>query len=80
MPSLQPGGLYRYPRAPAGFALFTIKSFVLEVDQKVSLTIPLSLTSAGETIEVGGSAPLIESGTVTVGESARQSGGPGDSS
>jgi hypothetical protein len=28
----------------------------------------LALTSAGETVEVGGSAPLIESGSVTVGE------------
>ncbi len=67
LPSLQPGN-YSVSASSSGFALFTIKSLVLEVDQKVNLNIPLSLASAGETVEVGGTAPLIESGTATVGE------------
>jgi len=65
--SLQPGD-YTITAKAAGFALFTIKSLLLQVDQSEQLNIPLALTSAGETVEVGGSAPLIESGSVTVGE------------
>ncbi len=58
-PSLQPGE-YTVQITMPGFALYTIRSLVLQVDQKASLNIPLALASAGETVEVEGAAPLID--------------------
>jgi hypothetical protein len=66
-PSLQPGEYTVQIKMP-GFALYTIRSLVLQVDQKASLNIPLALASAGETVEVEGAAPLIDAASITVGQ------------
>jgi hypothetical protein len=65
--SLQPGE-YTVQVKMAGFALYTVKSLVLQVDQKASLPISLSLESAGEIIQVEGGAPLIDAASITVGQ------------
>jgi len=65
--SLQPGE-YTVQVKMTGFALYTVKSLVLQVDQKASLPISLSLESAGEIIQVEGGAPLIDAASITVGQ------------
>jgi hypothetical protein len=67
VPSLQPGE-YTVQVKVAGFALYTVKSLALQVDQKANLPISLALESAGETIQVEGGAPLIDAASVTVGQ------------
>jgi hypothetical protein len=67
IPSLQPGE-YTLMAKMAGFASYTIKSLVLQVDQKIQVGITMGLASAAETVQVEAGAPLIETGTITVGE------------
>src|SRR5258707_286180 len=65
--SLQPGE-YTVQVKMAGFALYTVKSLVLQVDQKASLPFSLSLQSADEIIQVEVGAPLIAAASITVGQ------------
>jgi hypothetical protein len=67
VPSLQPGTYTVQAQAP-GFGLFTVKSLVLQVDQAAALNISLSVASAGETIDVADGAPVIDAGSITVGQ------------
>jgi hypothetical protein len=67
VPSLQPGEYTVQARAQ-GFSLYTVKSFVLQVDQAAALNIVLSVASAGETVEVAAGAPVIDATSVTVGQ------------
>ncbi len=67
LPSLAPGG-YRLQVTAPGFALYTVQSLALDVDQRTNLNVQLGLASAGETVQVESSAPLIDAGTITVGQ------------
>lgn len=67
IPSLQPGD-YNVTVSAPGFSRFTVKSYVLQVDQKATLDVPLAPASAGETVQVEGGAPVIQAQTITVGE------------
>ncbi len=66
-PSLIPGD-YTVTVAAQGFATYTVKSYVLQVDQKATLDVPLAPAGAGETVQVEGGAPVIQAQTITVGE------------
>ena len=65
--SLQPGN-YAVMASASGFSNFTIKSVELAVDQKTTINIPMGLISAGETVQVESSAPLIDTQSITVGQ------------
>ena len=67
VPSLSPGD-YTVTLSAAGFGSKTVKGYVLQVDQKANLDVPLGLASAGETVQVEGTAPVIQAETITVGE------------
>ena len=68
MPSLQPGD-YEIRTTAAGFGTSVIKSVTLQVDQSVTANVKLNVASAGETVQVEGSAaPIIDSQTITVGQ------------
>ena len=67
VPSLIPGD-YNITVTAVGFARFVNKDFVLQVDQKATLDVPLSPASVGETVQVEGGAPVIQAETITVGE------------
>ena len=67
LPSLAPGE-YRLQVTAPGFALYTVRTLTLEVDQRTNLNVELGLASAGETVQVESSAPLIDAGTITVGQ------------
>ena len=67
VPSLIPGD-YNVTVSATGFASYTVKSYVLQVDQKATLDVPLAPASAGETVQVEGGAPVIQAQTITVGE------------
>jgi len=67
LPSLQPGD-YTLTAKAQGFAGYTLKSLNLQVNQSITINIPLGLASVGETVQVEAGAPLIETGTITVGE------------
>ena len=67
IPSLAPGE-YTVTISATGFGSKTVKGYVLQVDQKATLDVPLGLASTGDTVEVEGTAPVIQAETVTVGE------------
>lgn len=68
VPSLQPGD-YEIRTTAAGFGVNVIKSVTLQVDQAVTANVKLNVASAGETVQVEGSAaPIIDSQTITVGQ------------
>jgi hypothetical protein len=67
VPSLEPGE-YSVKVTAAGFGGYTVQSYILQVDQKARLNVPLSPASAGETVEVQGTVPLIDSESITVGQ------------
>src|SRR5258708_26646833 len=67
VPSLQPGD-YEIRATAAGFGTSVIKSVTLQVDQSVTANVKLNVQSAGETVQVEGSAaPIIDSQTITMG-------------
>ncbi len=66
-PSLAPGD-YNVTISAPGFANYIVKSYVLQVDQKATLDVPLAPASAGETVQVEGAAPVIQAESITVGE------------
>ena len=66
LPSLPPGD-YSLNVTASGFGGFMVKSLTLQVDQRVTLNVPMALASAGETVQVESSAPLVDAETITVG-------------
>jgi hypothetical protein len=67
VPSLQPGD-YRVQATASGFSAFTFEKVTLNVDQKATANMQLSVPTAGETVLVSGSSTQIESQTITVGQ------------
>ncbi len=67
LPSLAPGE-YRLQVTAPGFGLYTVQTLTLNVDQRTNLNVELALASAGETVQVESTAPLIDAGTITVGQ------------
>lgn len=65
--SLPPGD-YSVKVTATGFSAYTVQHLTLAVDAKANLDVPLALASAGETVQVESSAPLIDSETITVGQ------------
>jgi hypothetical protein len=70
-PSLQPGQ-YMVTIQAAGFADYKVPSLTLLVDQPASLNAKLSLQSTGESVEVSAATPILESTTITMGQSIDQ--------
>jgi len=66
-PSLQPGE-YEIEATATGFSAFKVQKVTLDLDQHVTINMKLAVSSAGETVEVEGGAPLIEAGDITVGQ------------
>ncbi len=67
VPSLAPGD-YRISVTAPGFNSYIVKSYVLQVDQKATLDVPLAPASTGQTVEVEGTAPALQTETITVGQ------------
>ena len=67
VPSLQPGD-YKVSVTAAGFSTDTVEKVTLDVDQKVTIDLKLSLAATGETVQVETTAAQIESQTMTVGQ------------
>jgi hypothetical protein len=67
VPSLQPGN-YMVQVTAAGFGTFVMQKVELAVDQRATLNVKLNLASTGETVEVTGTAPVIDASTITVGQ------------
>ena len=66
-PSLQPGD-YRVQATATGFGTFIVAKVTLNVDQKATVNMTLSVSTAGETVQVNSAAVQIESETITVGQ------------
>ncbi|AFL87586.1 hypothetical protein Terro_1277 [Terriglobus roseus DSM 18391] len=66
-PSLPPGD-YSVRVTASGFGNYTVPRMTLLVDAHPSLDIPLSLASAGDTVQVESAAPLIDAESITVGQ------------
>src|SRR5271156_2657601 len=66
-PSLVPGD-YQVRVKASGFSQYTVEKVTLEVDQRVTVNIPLALSTAGETVQVESTASQIETQTITVGQ------------
>ena len=66
-PSLVPGD-YQVQVKASGFSQYTVQKVTLEVDQRVTVNIPLALSTAGETVQVESTASQIETQTPTVGQ------------
>src|SRR5579875_2031201 len=67
VPSLPPGD-YTITVTAQGFAPYTVKNYVVQVDQRSTLDIPLAPENVGQTVQVEGTAPVIQSESITVGE------------
>lgn len=66
-PSLQPGE-YQIETTAAGFGAFKVEKVTLNLDAHVTINMKLAVSSAGETVEVEGGAPVIETASATVGQ------------
>ena len=66
VPSLIPGD-YKLTVQAAGFGLYTIPKFTLDVDQKIKLDAALSVNAAGQTVEVNSASEAFVTDTITVG-------------
>src|SRR5580692_5689448 len=66
-PSLLPGD-YQVQVKASGFSQYTLQKVTLDVDQRVTVNVPLALSSAGETVQVESTASQIETQTMTVGQ------------
>jgi hypothetical protein len=66
-PSLIPGD-YRVEVKAAGFADYTVQKVTLDVDQRVTVNVPLALSSAGAVVQVESTQSQIETQTMTVGQ------------
>lgn len=71
IPSLPPGP-YKLQVTAAGFSQYVLNNMTLLVDQTSTINVKLNVSSTGEIVEVEGSAPLIDSQTVTVGQVINQ--------
>src|ERR1700734_3637603 len=67
VPSIEPGD-YQVQVAAAGFSLYTVKKVTLDVDQRVTVNMPLAVSSGGETIQVEATSTQIETQTMTCGQ------------
>ena len=67
LPSLAPGD-YRISVTAPGFSSYLVRSYVLQVDQKATLDVPLAPAGTGQTVEVEGTAPALQTETITVGQ------------
>ncbi len=67
VPSLTPGD-YRVTVDAPGFSSYVVKNYILQIDQKATLDVPLSPAGAGQTVEVQGTAPALQTETITVGQ------------
>ncbi len=67
VPFLQPGE-YSVNVSAGGFRTKTLTGIALRVDQTINLRISLEVGSSTETIEVTGSAPLVDSSTSSLGQ------------
>jgi hypothetical protein len=67
VPSLQPGN-YSVIVKSSGFADYTVPAVTLQVDQNVTANVKLGLAATGEVVEVQGTTPIIDAGTMTVGQ------------
>jgi Carboxypeptidase regulatory-like domain/TonB dependent receptor len=65
--SLIPGD-YQVVVKAAGFSQYTMQSVTLQVDQRVTVNVPLALSSAGATVQVESTTVQIETQTMTVGQ------------
>jgi hypothetical protein len=66
-PSLPPGD-YSLSATASGFGAYTVQRLTLLVDARTNLDVPMSLASAGETVQVESAAPLINAESITVGQ------------
>ncbi len=67
LPSLTPGQ-YRIEAKAPGFQGFVASGLQLEVGRSVVQNFSLTLSTASEVVEVSASAPVIETGSVSVGQ------------
>lgn len=67
VPSLQPGE-YSVQAKATGFSTYIVRSLILQVDQKTTLNIPLSVAATGDVVQVEGTAPLIDAQSITMGQ------------
>jgi hypothetical protein len=67
VPFLQPGS-YSVIASAGGFRTKAVSGIVLRVDQTVNLRITLEVGASTETVEVTGSAPLVDSSTSSLGQ------------
>ena len=67
VPSLQPGE-YTVVAKASGFGLYTVKSLILQVDKAETVNITLAVASAGETVQVETTVPVIDAAGITVGQ------------
>ena len=67
VPSLQPGS-YSLTVQASGFAPYKVASVTLQVAQSVTANVRLALPSAGEIVQVEGTAPILDAQTITVGQ------------
>ena len=66
-PSLQPGD-YTVQTTATGFGLYTVQKVTLSVDQRVTINVQLSVSSAGAVVDVLSGASQIETQSMTVGQ------------
>ena len=67
VPSLIPGD-YRVQATASGFGTYTVPKVTLDVDRQVTENMRLSVSTAGETVQVEGAVQQIEAQTITVGQ------------
>ena len=67
VPSLQPGD-YKVQVTAPGFSNYTVPKVTLDVARQVTVNAHLSVSSAGETVQVESATQQIESQTITVGQ------------
>lgn len=67
VPFLKPGS-YDVTASAGGFKTKTLSDITLQVDRTVNLRIQLEVGSPGETVEVTGAAPLVDSVTSSLGQ------------
>ena len=66
VPTLQPGD-YKVVVQSSGFGLYTVPKIQLDVDQKITINVQLSVNAEGQTVEVNSAASVIVADTITVG-------------
>jgi len=67
VPSLQPGD-YKVQVTAPGFSNYTVPKVTINVARQVTVNAHLSVSSAGETVQVESASQQIESQTITVGQ------------